>query len=58
MDILKPCPFCGGTDLTIRKGKYMWMVVCNNADCNAYGGCKHYKKDAIEAWNRRAEDGK
>lgn len=53
---LKPCPFCGNTHPYIRKGKYMWMVCCINADCGAYGGVKHYKKEAIEAWNRRTEN--
>ena len=57
MTELKPCPFCGGTDLNVKKGKYMWWVECCNADCRASGGCQHYKKEAIEAWNRRAEDG-
>ena len=52
---LKPCPFCGGTNLNIRKGKYMWWVVCCNADCGASGGAKTYKTVAIEAWNRRVQ---
>ena len=52
---LKPCPFCGGTNLNIRKGKYMWWVECCNGDCGAKGGYKSYKKVAIESWNRRAE---
>ena len=54
---LKPCPFCGNANLNVRKGKYMWWVECCNADCMATGGAKSLKKKAIEAWNRRADNG-
>ena len=54
---LKPCPFCGGQNINIRKGKYAWNIECYNADCGAYI-TKVLKQTAIEAWNRRAEDGK
>lgn len=52
---LKPCPFCGGTNLNLLKGKYMWWVECCNADCGATGGRKSLKKVAIVVWNWRAE---
>lgn len=63
---LKPCPFCGGTDLrletySIQPDDY-WggSVRCN--DCDAEGGrpeCWHDEHDVADevraAWNRRAE---
>lgn len=52
---LKPCPFCGGTELNVRKAKYMWWVECCNVNCSACSGYKSHKKAAIEAWNRRAK---
>lgn len=56
-DNLKPCPFCGNKEINVRKGKYAWNIECQNIECNA-AVTKVYKKTAIEAWNRRAENGK
>ena len=57
---LKPCPFCGG------KAKYVYSIPYNAVQCKK---CKTFGKtvvdsyeqqdgkvEAIEAWNRRAED--
>jgi Lar family restriction alleviation protein len=66
---LKPCPFCGGeaytyTCSTMRKGKLadLWIVHCKgcglNYPPNIRGYRGEYEFEAIEAWNRRAEDGK
>ena len=59
---LKPCPFCGGEAEYIT-GKTHGFVMCKEFMC----GCKGpaviisdlyaAKPLAIEAWNRRAEDG-
>lgn len=59
---LKPCPFCGG------KARLVYAQPYNAVQCTK---CKVFGKtivdayeqrdgqiDAIEAWNRRAEDGK
>lgn len=52
---LKPCPFCGGDGelCILPRGAYCHCIKC---------GCELvvsvYKKDAIEAWNRRIESGK
>lgn len=61
---LKPCPFCGGEahidkhkPLESEYGQVMWMACCNNLCCTAL--LTSYfprRKDAIAAWNRRAND--
>lgn len=54
---LKPCPFCGGKDLSIYlKGMNdrKYAVCCNT--CDARGGRKQDKKKAVEEWNRRIEN--
>lgn len=59
---LKPCPFCGG------EAEYIYEMPYNAVECtkcNALGKTivdsyeqQDGKAEAIEAWNRRAEDGK
>ena len=56
---LKPCPFCGGEPYiqsrpTARKTK-IYSVKCR---CGAMFKFVDRRYKAIEAWNRRAEDGK
>lgn len=65
MDKLKPCPFCGNKDVTLmtRRGKDGWrdrfFVLCdyNDGGCGASGGWYHYPDEAVEAWNRRVQNG-
>ena len=58
---LKPCPFCGGEAKLEHLSKSS-MVYC--LSCKASSKLIEYAPDyasdekAIEAWNRRAEDGK
>lgn len=60
---LKPCPFCGARehdeDQPINVGWVIeldaWQVSCDR--CGASGGINDGRAEAIEAWNRRAEDG-
>lgn len=69
MTDLKPCPFCGGGKVEVLNTleaqpemkligmtKDNWNVLCN--DCYASGGTRRTAVEAIEAWNRRAENGK
>ena len=59
---IKPCPFCGG------EAKYVYSLPYNAVKCkkcNAWSRTvvdsyeqRDGKAEAIEAWNRRAEDGK
>ena len=64
---LKPCPFCGGNRVEtlnaleeqpememIGLTKDNWNVLCH--DCFGMGGTRRTATEAIEAWNRRAED--
>ena len=66
MEKLKPCPFCGeygSVRLMTRHGKDGWRdrfyVLCeyDSGGCGASGGWYHTKEEAIEAWNRRADNG-
>ena len=61
MDELKPCPRCGGTPhLGFCCGEY--LIYGDYPDCPICGDEfteMHSNKELeIEAWNRRAEDGK
>lgn len=48
---LKPCPFCGGNNLSVEGITFYW-VEC--IDCNASISGHETEEQAIEAWNRRA----
>lgn len=59
MNELKPCPFCGSTDIKVHgpyfiEDRYV-MVKCNDCNCNT----AIYKTvdQAVEAWNRRVGNG-
>lgn len=70
MEQLKPCPFCGRTNKLIihemsqrldDTDMKQYTVVCNasgdNTGCGANCGYGHFtKQEAIEAWNRRADN--
>lgn len=68
---LKPCPFCGCKTIRINAygfGQYSAQCVgCFVETARSFGSNACYyngkvmqkgKEEAIEAWNRRAEDGK
>lgn len=63
---LKPCPFCGGSvrffDAGIPGEFEDWGIECSNCGIFFSGpgdepGCVSTKREAADAWNRRAEDG-
>lgn len=57
---LKPCPFCGGEakirDYSTPDTDPEIDVFCTN--CGGQTFVYETEGEAIEAWNRRAEDGK
>ena len=61
---LKPCPFCGGENIKLKKervfdandrltGDYFYRYECQF--CGSWGGGGYTDMAAIEKWNRRAE---
>ena len=58
---LKPCPFCGGEPTVSYDADDKWFLIeCLNDDCPfiVQGQWHLDMEEAIEAWNRRYEDGK
>lgn len=57
---LKPCPFCGG-EVTVDYNEYTnkYSIACGNLKCILCVQTLPYdtKERAIEAWNRRADNG-
>ena len=53
--ILKPCPYCGGVGILshVDGCKWKFQVVCQT--CYAKTDVLDSEKQAIKAWNRRAE---
>ena len=56
MKELKPCPFCGGTELNIESfsGWGGDVVICADCLCVFSQMELTCEKDLIDAWNRRA----
>lgn len=55
---LKPCPFCGGTDLHYYVDNFVRTYVeCNTCGVKVQGAynSKKGEKEADEFWNRRAD---
>jgi Lar family restriction alleviation protein len=49
----RPCPFCGGTDVSIwQTWKGTWIVSCR--DCGAQAPFRDTREAAVAAWDRRA----
>ena len=68
MPELKPCPFCGCTDIRLVGGDSITILHCRKCKAEmcrtASDGDEFFaeetdktKKAAIEAWNRRTGDG-
>ena len=47
---LKPCPFCGGTDLVISACEEFVAIVCDfrQSGCGASGGYRYTEEEAVE----------
>lgn len=56
---LKPCPFCGSKNVSVRNYSgpiiHCYFVICE--ECKVESGIFGTKEKAEKAWNRRAEDG-
>ena len=59
---LKPCPFCGGTNIVIHRDDGIvaqrleierYRLCCKDCAAQLYRGTK---EEVIEAWNRRVKD--
>ena len=50
---LKPCPFCGSEARLMRNQTAFYILCC---ECSAQSLWDIHKEQAIEAWNRRADD--
>ena len=60
MEKLKPCPFCGRTaklNVIENYGPNDYFVSCTSFYCVEQRHCYRSKRSAIEAWNRRANNG-
>ena len=55
---LKPCPFCGGKAGIMRYSHIKKVSFCFCTSCKVKMPNMLTREEAIEAWNRRAEDGK
>ncbi len=53
---LKSCPFCGAEGEFINYDSSVFWVQCVN--CGSHGMQSETKRAAINAWNRRADDGR
>ena len=59
MTDLKPCPFCGETATVRYNTVFDFVPWCKNPDCILNDLMLGYETEekAIEAWNRRADNG-
>lgn len=56
MEKLKPCPFCGSSDMVILDDGYSWIVDCASETCPASPQTRGATRDdAISAWNTRVD---
>lgn len=57
---LKPCPFCGGTDIRIKQytSQPYWFIQCFNSDCCAMIPDGDSAIECLYDWNTRHELGK
>lgn len=54
---LKPCPFCGGNDVTIEESIEFhghFYVICHSCEISTFKF--NDPRKAVKRWNRRAND--
>jgi len=55
METLKPCPFCGGkAEVRLFWGNY--VISCKGCPGGTFPRKGMTKEEAIEVWNRRADN--
>ena len=54
---LKPCPFCACEYIEIYKTDKIGLYIAQCMICGAKSGIRENAERAIEAWNRRANNG-
>lgn len=52
---LEPCPFCGREAVIKRSSDSRYYVMCGKCEAKTHKYID--KSDAIEAWNRRVDNG-
>lgn len=60
MDKLKPCPFCGGEAVCMKHFNRIvdwYLCFCKECGISQTGSKYEFEFEAIEAWNRRADNG-
>lgn len=56
-ELIKSCPFCGGKAKMLNYSENEWLICCTECD----GMVERWRKteeEAIEQWNRRAQEEK
>ena len=54
MSELKPCPFCGGSKVSVAGWKDQYWVTCSG--CETEGPSGETKTEAMEVWNQRTPE--
>ena len=55
---IKPCPFCGSSNIGIESSSGAWMMFCKNEKCGNMGFAETkilYYEDALKKWNTRKD---
>lgn len=58
-ETLRPCPFCGGTNVYLSNSGGIWKTTCGTwqeKGCGATAGIRASEDESREAWNRRTPE--
>ena len=53
---LKPCPFCGCTDIMVWRISHIGPYAARCPNCITYGPQRYDEEEAVALWNRRVEE--